>query len=61
MANTLYKETRLDVSREAVIRLKNSIYRQYQDECGPTFDSPQAHMLLGQLDAIDKILDMEGQ
>lgn len=54
-------EETLDVSRQAIIRLKNSVYRQYQDECGPGYDSPKAFMLLGKLEAIDQILDMDGQ
>jgi hypothetical protein len=54
-------EEPIDVSRKAIIRLKNMVYRQYQDECGPDYNSPQAHMLLGKLEAIDQILDMDGQ
>lgn len=54
-------EETLDVSRQAIIRLKNAVYRQYQDECGPGYDSPKAFMLLGKLEAIDQILDMDGQ
>lgn len=54
-------EETIDVSRQAIIRLKNSVYRQYQDECGPGYDSPKAFMLLGKIEAIDQILDMDGQ
>ena len=54
-------ETPIDVSRKAIVRLKNAVYRQYQDECGPGYDSPKAFMLLGKLEAIDQILDMDGQ
>ena len=54
-------ETPIDVSRNAIIRLKNAVYRQYQDECGPGYDSPKAFMLLGKLEAIEQILDMDGQ
>lgn len=61
MATTLTRETPVDISRQAIIRLKNRIYRQYQDECGPDYNSSKAHMLLGQLAAIDLILDMDGQ
>jgi hypothetical protein len=54
-------ETQLEVSREAVIRLKNRAYRQYQDECGPRFDSPKAFHLIGMMEAYDQILDMEDE
>ena len=54
-------ETPIDVSRKAIVRLKNAVYRQYQDECGPGYDSPKAFMLLGKLEAIEQILDMDGQ
>lgn len=54
-------EKPIDVSRQAIIRLKNDVYDQYQDECGPNYDSPKAYVLLGKLDAIDQILDMDGQ
>ncbi len=60
MAATL-RETPIDVSRQAIIRLKNAVYRQYQDECGPSYDSSKAFMLLGKLEAIDQILEMDGQ
>lgn len=61
MTASFIQETPIDVSRRAIIRLKNRIYRQYQDECGPDYDSPKAHTLVGQLAAIDLILDMDGQ
>lgn len=54
-------ETPIDVSRQAIIRLKNATYRQYQDECGPNYDSPKAFALLGKMEAIEQILDMDGQ
>ena len=60
MESTL-RETPVDISREALIRLKNATYHQYQDECGPTYDSPLAFSLLGKMEAIDQILDMDGQ
>ena len=54
-------EKPIDVTRQAIIRLKKDVYDQYQDECGPDYDSPTAYGLLGKLDAIDQILDMDGQ
>jgi hypothetical protein len=60
-SSTLLRETPVDISRQAIIRLKNAAYRQYQDECGPNYDCPKAFMLLGKLEAIDQILEMDGQ
>jgi len=54
-------EKTIDVTRQAIIRLKNDVYHQYQNECGPDYDSHTAYVLLGKLDAIDQILDMDGQ
>lgn len=54
-----YRDTPIDVSRGDIIRLKNRIYRQYQDKCGPGYDTPKAFHLVGMLEAIDLILDME--
>lgn len=54
-----YQDTPLDVSRGDIVRLKNRIYRQYQDECGPNYDTPKAFHLVGMLEAFDLILDME--
>ena len=61
MTSSTARERQLEVSREAVVRLKNAAYRQYQDECGPGYDSPKAFMLLGKLEAIEQILDMHDQ
>lgn len=55
------RERPLETSREAVIRLKNKAYRQYQDECGPRYDSPKAFHLVGMMEAYDRILDMEDE
>lgn len=55
------REHRLEATREAVIRLKNKAYRQYQDECGPRFDTPKAFHLVGMMEAFDLILDMDNE
>ena len=61
MTTSFKSEKTIDVSRQAIIRLQNDVFKQYQNECGPDYDSPTAFSLLGKLDAIKQILDMDGQ